>query len=315
MSFAEPETDQDETAEREASDRRSLLASGVAALILIFAILMFDAKWLDSVMMLFFAGASLAVSIWGVAWFFALRHGSNWMGLITFIGLLFFSLGGMSWKYWSEYRGSSHENDRSRYKMVDTLYSAPGAIEVVADAGGGSLTIIGRYLNNILKDRNSYSKLQDELGMMPLLQMPQFSDDAQLKKCSEYAELRSISEAAKQNAHAHSTATRTEIQRSDLGTRHRAQLLAEYDIVQKIYLPMQDRLWTIRAEISDAAGRRCAILARRNWRNNGSGLLFTNEADYKADIAATQRLGVLFDEEADIQNAALRKTVDQLNAL
>jgi hypothetical protein len=313
MSFAEPELD--EALGREESDKRSLLASGAAVLGLILAIILFDPTWLNSVLMLFFAGAGLAVAIWGVAWFFALRHGSNWMGLISFLALLFFSLGGMSWKYWSEYRGSAHENDRSRYKLVDTLYSRPGANDVVADAGGGSLTIIGKYLNNILKDRNAYNKMQDELGVITLLQTPQFSGKEQLLKCGDYPKLRAITSTAKANAHTHAKATRAEILKSDLGTRHRTALLAEYDIVQKIYLPMQDRLWDIRAELADVTAKRCTILARRNWSNDGRGVMFNNEPDYRAYGAVTNRFQPLLDEETSIQNAALRKTVNELNAI
>jgi BMFP domain-containing protein YqiC len=313
MSFAEPELD--DALEREHSDKQSMLASGVALLVLVFAIILVDAKWFSSALMVFFAGAGLVLAIWGAAFLLVLRRGSNWMALASFMALLVVGLGGMTWKYLDEWRGSTQESGRSRYKLMDTLYSSPGKFDVVADSGGGSLTIIGRYLNKILADRNTYHNRFTELGSVTLLEVPQFSGSEQLSNCNGFAKLKEISATAKTNAHVHAKAARAEIEKADLGRRQQEDLLAEFDVVQKIYLPMQDRLWDVRAELADGIAKRCTILARRRWSNNGSGVLFDNEGDYKAYGASSDKLGTLLKEEFEVQDAALRKTVNELNAL
>jgi hypothetical protein len=313
MSFAEPEAS--DVLDHELSDNRSLLASGAALVVMVLAIFLIDAGWFSSLFMMFLTGAAIVVILWTATWFLALRRGSNWMALASFLALLFVGLGGMTWKYWNEWRSSTVESGRSRQKLLDTLYASPGRINVVADSGGGSLTIIGRYLNKVLDDRNLYHKSYIDLGAPELLEVPETSGAKQLSNCGGFAALKEISIKAKANGRSYAKSVRASLENADLGRRQKTELLAEFDIVQKHYLPMQDRLWDLRSEIADGITKRCNVLARRNWTPNGAGVMFNNQPDYNAYGAATKALQKLLQEEFESQNAALRKTVDELNAL
>jgi hypothetical protein len=313
MSFAEPSFNEAE--EREQDDKRSIMGGAIALAILVFAIILLPSVWMATAFQAFLFGAGLCLVIWTVTYFTAFRGGSNWIALIGFIMLLFVGVAGTTIKYLRDSAGASYDYARARHRMIETLYSPPGKENIVSDAGGPTMVVTGRYLNRILKDRNAYSKAADKADMQLLIEFPQLMERAGMSaKCSKYLEIATLSQKVRPAAHAHAKAARIEIEASELNRSARTEMLAEFDAVQKIFLPMQDRLWTLRSQLADQLQTACVILARGRWQNRGT-LMFDNRGDFVAYDATAKAVVKLLNEEADIQNRALRHTVDVLNAM
>jgi hypothetical protein len=313
MSFAEPALDTAE--ERERDDKRSIIASGAALGILVFALILLPSNWISSAFEAFLYGAGLCMVIWLTAHFTILRRGSDWMTLIAFVTLLVVAVAGTTFKYLRYSAGANYDSNRARHRLIDTLYAMPGTETVVSDVGDPAMSISGRYLNNILKDRTAYSKAMEKTDMQKLIEYPQLMRGHDtLKNCDSLLEVSAIAKQVKPNAHNHAKAARTEISTSDLNRASRQALLAEFEALQKIFLPMQDRLWEARSELATHMQTSCRILARGRWQNQGQ-VTFTDKGDFDAFEANAKKVNRLLDEEVEIQNAALRKSVDILNAM
>jgi hypothetical protein len=313
MSFSEPQLNEIE--EQALDDKRTILASAVAMGVLLLFVILLPASWMSSPFQAFLYGAGACLLLWTVAFFAAFRHGSNWMALGAFVALLLVGLGGTSIKYVRDSAGASYDSNRARHRLMETLYARPGRITVVSDVGEPSMAVTGRYLNKILADRNRYSKIWDETGMTVIIETLPFSRaDPMLQNCGRFAPLATVAKEIAPQAADHAKTARLDMAKADLNKAARAQMTAEFDAVQKIYLPMQDRLWALRGEVAAHIQTRCNIMARGRWVNQGQ-LNFTDEGDFKAFNANAKALSTLLDEEASIQNIALRKTVDFLNAM
>ncbi len=313
MSFAEPELNEAE--ELAQYDKRSLLAGGIALAALILFLILLPSTWIATAFHAFLFGAGACMLLWTAAYFFALRHGSQWMSLIAFVMLLFVGLAGTSFKLARETMGASYDSNRARHRLMETLYSKPGYFTVVSDVGEPTMAVTGRYLNKILVDRNAYSKKWDETGMVIAIEAAPFSQSAaEQQKCDRFGTLAQLAKDTGPKAAQHAKGTRSDIAASDLTATSRNEMLAEFNAVQKIYLPMQNRLWALRSELAKTIQTRCQILARGRWVNKGQ-LSFTDTGDFKAFNANAKALNALLDEEVVIQNKALRQTVDVLNTM
>lgn len=311
MSFAEPQLN---AVEEEAQyDKRSLIASGLALCAMILFLVLLPGTWIGTPFQAFLYGAGACLILWTAAFLLTLRHGSNWMALGAFIALLLVGLGGTSFKYVRDTAGAGYDSNRARHRLMETLYSRPGAYKVVADVGEPTMAVTGRYLNAVLKDRNAYHKLWDATGMATAIETAPISQsDPAIRNCDRFAALSKLAKEITPNAAQHAKAASTAIAKSDLNRTSRDQMIAEFDVVQKVYLPMQNRLWPLRAELAEKIQTRCQILARGRWINQGN-LNFTDTGDFNAFRANSKAINALLDEEVDIQNKALRQTVDVLN--
>lgn len=313
MSFAEPQLN--EVEEQAQDDKRSIIAATIAAGALILFVILLPANWMSTPFQAFLFGAGACLAVWTVAFLSTLRHGSNWMALAAFIALLLIGLGGTSFKFLRDTAGTHYDANRARHRLMETLYSRPGQFTVVSDVGEPSMVMTGRYLNRILTDRNRYSKIWDESGMAAAIEIAPYSrSDPMLQNCDRFDAVATIAKDIAPNANQHAQTMRTDIKHSDLNRTAREQMAAEFNAVQAVFLPMQDRLWTLRSELAVQIKKRCLILSRGRWVNQGK-LNFTDEGDFNAFNSNAKALSELLDEEVSLQNSALRRTVDVLNNL
>jgi hypothetical protein len=313
MSFAEPSLDDAE--QREQDDKKSILGGAIALFALLFAVVLLPSTWMATAFEAFLFGAVLCLIVWTATFFLAFRGGSNWLALIGFVTMLVAGVGGTTIKYLRDAAGANYDYSRARHRMIDTLYSSPGEKVVVSDVGGPTMSVTGRYRNKILKDRNAYAKAIEEVEMRLMLEYPQLMERSGMSdKCAKYPAISALSKKTGPAAQAYAKEARNEIENSDLNRNARREMLAEFNAAQKIFLPMQDQLWTLRSELAGHMQTACNILARGRWQDRGQ-LMFTDKGDYKAFAANASKISKLLNEETNIQNAALRRTVDALNGM